>query len=74
MECEIRRVAPEEWGAFRDVRLAALAEAPYAFAATLDTETGYDERRWRERVSRSASVQMRASIRPGSVTSPLDDR
>ena len=53
MECEIRRVAPDEWAAFRDVRLAALAEAPYAFAATLDMETGYDERRWRERISTS---------------------
>ena len=53
MEYEIRRVAPGEWAAFRDVRLAALAEAPCAFAATLDMETGYDERRWRERVSTS---------------------
>jgi 5'-3' exonuclease/ribosomal protein S18 acetylase RimI-like enzyme len=53
MEYEIRRVTPGQWAAFRDVRLAALAEAPYAFAATLDMETGYDERRWRERVSRS---------------------
>ena len=54
MDCEIRRVAPEEWAAFRDIRLAALADAPNAFAATLDMETGYDERRWRERVSKSA--------------------
>ena len=54
MEFEIRRVAPDEWAAFRDVRLAALAEAPGAFAATLDMEAGYDERRWRERVGRSA--------------------
>jgi ribosomal protein S18 acetylase RimI-like enzyme len=54
MDSEIRRVAPDEWAAFRDVRLAALAEAPYAFAATLDTEAGYDERRWRDWISRSA--------------------
>ena len=54
MHCEIRRVAPDEWAAFRDIRLAGLADAPDAFAATLDMETGYDERRWRERVSRSA--------------------
>jgi 5'-3' exonuclease/ribosomal protein S18 acetylase RimI-like enzyme len=51
---EIRRVAPDDWATFRDIRLVALAEAPYAFAGTLDAETGYDERRWRDWVSRSA--------------------
>jgi GNAT superfamily N-acetyltransferase len=54
MDGEIRRVAPGEWAAFRDIRLAALADAPYAFAGTLETETGYDERRWREWVSKYA--------------------
>jgi ribosomal protein S18 acetylase RimI-like enzyme len=53
MAGEIRRLAPDEWAIFRDVRLAALAEAPYAFAGTLDTETGYDERRWLDWISRS---------------------
>ena len=57
MECEIRRVAPDEWAAFRDVRLAALAEAPYAFAATLDVEAGYGAWRWRERVSTSVETE-----------------
>jgi 5'-3' exonuclease/ribosomal protein S18 acetylase RimI-like enzyme len=54
MDCEIRRVAPGDWSAFRDIRLAALADAPYAFAGTLETETGYDERRWRDWISKSA--------------------
>lgn len=53
MEYEIHRARPGEWAALRDVRLAALAGAPHAFASTLDAEAGYDEQRWRERITRS---------------------
>jgi 5'-3' exonuclease/ribosomal protein S18 acetylase RimI-like enzyme len=53
MEYEIRRVRSENWADLRDVRLAALADAPCAFASTLDQETGYDERRWREWIGRT---------------------
>src|SRR5438093_107549 len=43
----IRQVHPDEWEALRDVRLAALAESPDAFGATLEEERAFDEARWR---------------------------
>lgn len=54
MGIEIRRVEPGDWKVLRDVRLAALAEAPYAFMSTLAEEEAYDEAAWRERIARSA--------------------
>jgi hypothetical protein len=48
----LRTLAPEDWPVWRGLRLAALAEAPYAFGSTLaDWQgTGDREERWRARV------------------------
>jgi len=48
---EIRQAAPDDWAALRHVRLAALAEAPYAFGSTLDREVDRPERHWRARIA-----------------------
>ena len=46
---DVRRVAAEEWPAFKAVRLAALAESPAAFGSTLERELAFEDDIWQER-------------------------
>ena len=49
----VRALGPEDWQAYRDLRLRALAEAPTAFTNTVEQEQGFDEALWRARMTRS---------------------
>ncbi len=48
----VRRLGADDWQLWRDVRLRALSEAPYAFGSTLAYWQGSDlEERWRGRLT-----------------------
>ena len=51
---EIRPLQPAEWAAVREIRLAALAGAPDAFASTFEREEAFDEQEWRRRLAETA--------------------
>ena len=46
---EVREAGPGDWEALRDLRLRALADAPEAFASTLEAEVALPVETWRRR-------------------------
>lgn len=52
-DIEIRLLDEVEWQLYREVRLAALADAPDAFVARVEDEAPRGEEFWQERMSRA---------------------
>jgi GNAT superfamily N-acetyltransferase len=64
----VRRMGPDDWRVWRDVRLAALEEAPSAFASSLARELAFGEEIWRGRMSGpGVHVMSFASQRPTGI-------
>jgi ribosomal protein S18 acetylase RimI-like enzyme len=61
---KLRVLGPDDWQVWRALRLAALADAPYAFASRLvDWQGDRDrEERWRARMSTPGSYQVVALL------------
>ncbi len=53
---EVRRLDPDEWPVWRDLRLRSLADSPDAFGSTLEREEAFAEEDWRDRVQSMAVV------------------
>lgn len=45
-----RRLTPDDWHTYREIRLAALKEAPYAFSSKYEVEVEGTEGHWRQRL------------------------
>ncbi|MEP6477697.1 MAG: GNAT family N-acetyltransferase [Actinomycetota bacterium] len=50
MPARIARLGPGEWDVYRDIRLAALEDAPSAFGSQLAAERDRTEAEWRDRL------------------------
>ena len=65
----MRVIGEEDWRLYRDVRLAALRDAPDAFMATEAQEKALDEPAWRERIHRSRRLVAESEGSPIGVVS-----
>jgi GNAT superfamily N-acetyltransferase len=54
MTVSVRPLVPDEWQTLRDLRLAALLDAPYAFASSYESALTRTEQEWRAWPARGA--------------------
>jgi GNAT superfamily N-acetyltransferase len=70
----ISRLVPEQWAVYRQVRLAALTDAPQAFSSTLDRESSFDDELWQRRLGSAATFLAWRQGQPvGTATGIVDD-
>lgn len=55
-EVTVRALGADDWQTYRRIRLAALQDAPDAFASSYQDEAGLDEAFWRLRMGRSVRL------------------
>ena len=65
---EVRQMQSADWKELREVRLRALADAPGAFASTLEREAAYPDDVWRQRAQGDPRPRTSSSVRTGPVS------
>ena len=72
-DVEVVRIGPDDWRELREVRLAALADAPGAFGSRYADWVDADERQWRSRAGDVAlNLVARRHGRPVGLVSGVD--
>ena len=56
----VHQAGPEDWAAWRDLRLRALQDSPAAFGSTYARELAFTEHDWRDRLGDATSVSVLA--------------
>ncbi len=69
---DVARLSEHEWEAYRDVRLAALSDAPAAFGSRLEVERARPESEWRARLERRSQFVVRDRGRTVGTVGCLD--
>jgi GNAT superfamily N-acetyltransferase len=69
---DLARLDGHEWRAYRDVRLAALEDAPAAFGSRLEVERRRDGAEWRARLERRTQFVAREGDRAVATVGCLD--
>src|SRR5438128_2332100 len=71
-ELVIRRLAAADWAAFREVRLAALRDAPEAFGSTASDAEKLDQAEWRRRLEQRAVFLAEVACQPVGLAAGVD--
>ncbi|GAA1555462.1 GNAT family N-acetyltransferase [Kribbella lupini] len=59
---ELRQLVPDDWKDWRELRLAALSDAPTAFGSRYEDWVDAEEERWRARLALPGSYNLIASL------------
>jgi len=59
---DLQDIGADDWKLWRDLRVAALTEAPYAFGSQLADWVDAPEERWRDRLSAPGAYQVIAGL------------